>query len=572
MPNTEPPRRLFAVTTPGLSATRWLAYVLASHPDVYVAHGKHALDAVIQGDFRKEKETANNMSLESGNDLWEFYQQHPLEEVFAHYRQVKPEARALGCVHSYTIDALVRSARSAAILNQLRVVNVVRHPVSYIASHFALVRSAEKHPRLYQQYSELVFPQALQEFPELYLMDCPDYRAFLAFAVSCHSVANLIRDLCYPGFRTLQMEVLTTQVETLQSVCEHLTGLSFARESLEEFIHQGAINQHRTQNRGQNPHELFASWEPWQQDMAQVLIPTTVLDRLQGLGYDISMLRLKSSTPTATSATKTTAMVPCLGDRLRVLDQRHPLLDYLTQAKSAKIQAVDTEQQAFSLVEHEGKVYLHSSPLESQDTTPIEPATLVRLAEQGQCQVADSVGDAWLTVADALSTGPQILENGFHGFNLLGHRWKVFAVAQAAGQVDLLRLTPAALQALQAQEQCLESDSLENARQAILEMLAPRLQLIEEGYHGFNLIADRKQIFAVSQALGPVNLDELQGNALKKHCAQGQIFVGTSAAEVKQRIDAAREEKDLAQPVRNSRVLRLPRRVARLLLEMVGAR
>src|SRR5260370_25999110 len=105
MPNTEPPC-LFAVTTPGLSATRWLAYVLASHPDVFVAHGKHALDAVIRGDFRKEKGTANHMSLESGNDMWEFYQERTLEEVFARDRQIKPEARTFRGGHSDTIDAL----------------------------------------------------------------------------------------------------------------------------------------------------------------------------------------------------------------------------------------------------------------------------------------------------------------------------------------------------------------------------------------------------------------------------------------------------------------------------------
>jgi len=129
-----------------------------------------------------------------------------------------------------------------------------------------------------------------------------------------------------------------------------------------------------------------------------------------------------------------------------------------------------------------------------------------------------------------------------------------------------MQLTPEAMRALQAQEQCLVADSLENARQAVLEMLAPRLQLIEEGYHGFNLIADRKQVFAVAQTLGAVNLDGLQGDALQKHCDHSQLFVGTSVADLKYRIDAAREEKGLAQRVRNSRMLRLPRRVARLLI------
>src|ERR1700736_1604131 len=103
--------RYFTVTTPGLTATRWLSHVLASHPDVYVAHGKFALDSVLAGDFHKEKETAHIESLTRGNQTRDFYEQRPLEEVLALYRGIKPGARAYGCVHSYTMHTLAQAVQ-----------------------------------------------------------------------------------------------------------------------------------------------------------------------------------------------------------------------------------------------------------------------------------------------------------------------------------------------------------------------------------------------------------------------------------------------------------------------------
>src|SRR5205823_15073874 len=124
--------------------------------------------------------TASVESLTRGNETRDFYESRPLEEVLSLYRGLWPEARAHGCVHAYTVHSLARAARRAQTLDGMRIVNIVRHPVDWIASHYALVRSSEQHPRLYQQYLDEVFPQVLREFPELYLLKCPDYRAFVA--------------------------------------------------------------------------------------------------------------------------------------------------------------------------------------------------------------------------------------------------------------------------------------------------------------------------------------------------------------------------------------------------------
>src|SRR5262249_10804090 len=213
---------------------------------------------------------------------------------------------------------------------------------------------AEKYPTLYQQYVENDFPDALQQFPELFLLPCPDYRDFVAFAVSCLSVASLRLDLSYPGFRHVQMETLTTQVDTLADFCQDLTGLRYEPAVLDNFIRQGAINQHRPGASRQDPHEIYTGWQRWQQDMAHLMIPATVLDWLEGIGYDLSMFRQKyHGGAEATSQSH----VPCLGDYLRALDPRHPLLTFQSQTAPSRIRTLDTEYQGFDLKQLGEKFY-----------------------------------------------------------------------------------------------------------------------------------------------------------------------------------------------------------------------
>jgi hypothetical protein len=417
----------------------------------------------------------------------------------------------------------------------MHVFNVIRHPVNYISSHYALVRSAEKHPRLYQLYVDNVFPRVIQEFPELFLMDCPDFRAFFAFAISCHSVANLICDLSYPGFRTVQMEVLTKCLDSLQHVCEDLTGLKYSQTSLKTFIRQGAINQHRSQNSQQDPHQIFASWEPWQQDMAHALIPGIVLDWLEKADYDVTMLRGKAHTSATVAAPPPRTPVPCLGDYLRALDPRHPLLTSLNDSTTPMIQFINAEQQGFDLVLHQNKVCAAARTLPTQDLMQIAPERLVEFQRQRLFVMADSVEEAWIGISKVISAAPapQLHAQEYQGFNLISHKEKVFAVAQSLGPIDVLGLGAREHWQHQQEDKLFVADSAAAARQWI-DGLTPIL--LKEGHYGFNLIAYRGKVFAMSQDLGAVDLRQLAEHDLLEHQQAGMMFVGKSAAQVKQRV------------------------------------
>lgn len=550
MPQTDLSPRFFAVTSSGVSATRWLAYVLASHADVYIAHGKHPLEAVVRGYFNQEKQSTDLDSLVRGNAMREWYEGQSLEEVFVRFQETRPEARVFGCVHSYKLDTLIRAASNPLILSNIRLLNLIRHPVNYIASHYALVRSAEKHIPLYQYYAERVFPQALQEFPELFLIPCPDHRAFLAFAASCFGVANLIRDLCYPGVRSVKMEELTTRPEVLQSVCQELTGLSYSQESLRAFIQRGAINQHRPPNSCKDPHTIFASWETWQQDMVQVMIPGTVLDWLEEMDYDVTMLRGQPSKSGMAYAPSNAPPIPCLADHLRNLDQRHPYLAYLNEPGPLVIQFIEAEQQGFHFVLQEGKVYALARTLDVQDLRHLKPETLQELENKGLCFCRDSVAAAWVAIAHSFTAGPeavaararaaipQLVEQGYLEFNLVAYGGKFFAVAQCLGPMDLTILQAAELEEFRSKEQVYVADSIEQVKQWI-EQLHERRQprLIAPAYREFNLVAYRGSVWAVAQSLGPLDLTALPPPDLEEYQRRERIFLASSADEARCWID-----------------------------------
>lgn len=390
-PSGSTPTR-FLVTTPGLSATRWLCFALASHPDVFVAHGKHALDSIVRGQFLREKKSDDLESITLGNLAAKFYAQESLGGIFAAYRTLMPRARAVGNVHAFTIEALMKKVGHPDELAGINILNVLRHPVPYIASHTALVRTAEGHP-FYQHYGHVMFSEALRRYPELLSIECPDYDLFVAFTVSCLSVCHRAGDFAHSQFESVKMEALTTDLGMLQSVCERLTGLAYPTARLEEYIRHGAINTHRKTGSSGDACAVFNAWAPWQKQLVRLMIPSDVIEALSDCGYDVSMLQT-AATPDAP---------PTLADRLRRLGSGQC---FLTGGQNPagpdndwQPQLIDEGRAGFNIVRYRRRYHVLSQALGEIDLTQ---ATLDRLqshAARGECFVADSVAaaHAWIT-------------------------------------------------------------------------------------------------------------------------------------------------------------------------------
>ena len=292
----------FLVTSQGLTATRWLSFVLASNSEVFVAHGYYPLSSVIKGNFHREKTIGDIEALTMGTELKSLYKQKELHEIYKIYHTVMPEAKVYGGVHTYILNHLICNKGSS--LSKLKVLNSIRHPVGYINSHSGMVKTAsQNYLRTYTIYKKM-YEEALVKYPEIALIDKIEDEEFIAFVVGCLSVSYQINDLMHSEYQHIKMERFTVDVDLLQEICRYLTGLKYDEQKLKSMIEVGAINKHRKQgNTTQEPQAIYNSWESWKQDLAHIMLSTKLLDKFEENGYDVSMLRAKSNKVTVETKT-----------------------------------------------------------------------------------------------------------------------------------------------------------------------------------------------------------------------------------------------------------------------------
>jgi hypothetical protein len=527
----------FIATTPGLSATRWLAFILASHPDVFVAHGHFPLDSVFRNHFRDEKEKGDLPSLTIGGDMAPFYQSRSVAEVFDAYSALNPDARAMGNIHSYTLDVLMHRVEKPEELDDISIVNILRHPVSYLDSHFSLVRSAEAHPQLYRHYAENVFSDALRRFPELFLLDCANYREFLAFAVSCLSVCNMERDFNYAHFRQLRhfrMELLTADARSLQDFCETLTGFNYPLDGLEFFIVEGPINRHRKGRPSTDPQTIYSAWPDWKKDMAAMMISSNLLDRFEEHGYDVGMLRSEATTEISKDVKPA---VPCLADRLRVIDEHHPMLALLGEISATQPRIYARDYNGYSLIEFAGKVYGFPNTLGSISLPALSAETLYTYQQRDDCFVGTSIEEVQKTILKACELRPRLLQGDFYGFNLVEYRGQCFALSSSLGPIDLPTVLEDELKEYLRRGDCFVRESIDEVRQLIASTCDEGMPMLLEGeFSGFNLVAFQQQIYGLACTLGPIDLTTLPGDSFSEYLGRGDCFIGTSVKEVKEQI------------------------------------
>jgi hypothetical protein len=446
MSQANPPSRSFVVTSQGASATRWLAFVLASHPKVFVAHGHFALDSVADGKFQEEKSKDDTEALSIGNATRDLYETNKISDIFSAYRDLKPDADIYGNIHSYTLDRLLeKRAESPFDPVELAVANLVRHPISYIESHCFLVRKAERYPAVYQSYSVDLFPKALQEFRELFLVDCSDFREFLAFVVSCYSALNVAHDLAYDQVRHFRMEAVTTDATALSEFCQILTGLSYRQDQLDSFIASGAINRHRRGSESTDPWQIYREWPCWKQDIVSMMLPDAVLARFADAGYDVGILR-----GGAADIGRERVPVPCLADALGAMDQAHPLLMALTAgAQSPRNEGYRSEPKllesccGYNIVQLGGKFIALSQSLGDTDVTE-DAEVLIERHGSRMVIVTDTVESARARAQELADTHePVQLLASYGDYNLVSYDRRFYGLKQSLGPVDVTVRTQA---------------------------------------------------------------------------------------------------------------------------------
>jgi hypothetical protein len=137
----------------------------------------------------------------------------------------------------------------------------------------------------------------------------------------------------------------------------------------------------------------------------------------------------------------------------------------------------------------------------------------------------------------------RFIEEGYKGFNILHFGDLYVAVAHVLGPMDLTRLDKPTLSQYQADGHLVIANSLEEAKQLVDQWESEQTvtKLLEANYRGFNIITYRGQFYALAQALGPMDLTELDERKLDEYqifCAQThKCAIANTLEEAKELID-----------------------------------
>jgi hypothetical protein len=137
------------------------------------------------------------------------------------------------------------------------------------------------------------------------------------------------------------------------------------------------------------------------------------------------------------------------------------------------------------------------------------------------------------------SVHPQLVEENFHGFNLVLYLNRIYAIPQPEGAFEIKRIKSGSY------SRAFEGDSISEVKQLIRRFVGQNVlvgdravdytpRLIEEGYRGFNIIGYQTHIYALLQIEGPFDLQRFAAGAYNPS------FMGDNINQVKMAIDRSR--------------------------------
>lgn len=281
----------FIVTSHGWSGSHWLAIALDSHPDIICAHSAlnaHARGADSSLQFLQKSVASHGKAVLGRGD-------RSIDDLFDQIRTYGETGKAFGNVHTLRLRDLLVINKKFPTPRQHTVMNLIRHPVSVVASgHGQLASFMEWDIFTLIDTSNCVnqqidFALDLADRHQLNLCD-PNVRAFLA--ASYHQMFLARDQEIAPEAPTIIMERVTTEPEYFNEVVRQLSSSRVDCDAsyLDHIFDLGPLNPHKKGPK-MSPAEQYASWNYWQQEAFKYMFTASRLaEYYPKFGYDFSFL------------------------------------------------------------------------------------------------------------------------------------------------------------------------------------------------------------------------------------------------------------------------------------------
>jgi hypothetical protein len=284
----------FIVTSHGWSGSFWLANALDTHPEITCAHS--ALNIHSRGGDSSQEFLKKSMKTHGQAVLGR--EKRSIDELLDQVRSYCTDERSrfFGNVHTLRIRDLPALQEAFPVPRQHVLMNLVRHPVSVVASGYGQLRSFLAWD-IYTLFDvvgciqeQVDFAIDLAERYELNLRDI-DVQAFLA---ACHHQKFLARDhQIAPDAPTILMERATTERDYFSEVVGCLTSgmIECDDKYLDQVFSIPALNRHVSEKKP-DPAAQYLAWNPWQREAYKYSLEKFRLaDFYVKYNYDFSFVR-----------------------------------------------------------------------------------------------------------------------------------------------------------------------------------------------------------------------------------------------------------------------------------------
>lgn len=273
----------FLITSPGYTATKWLAATLNRHPAIYCNHS--AGSEVLDRDYTiSELDALVEEKLVQRDRM-------PLNDYLAALAQSGGDARACGNVHRYSLSALERNLKRFPSRTPFDCVNLVRHPIPWVASGAAMIaRICEGGVERKREQVRRHFEHHAGTYVHLGMAPDPTWNE-LAFCFQCARLPQLARESRMRDHDHVRMEALTGSKEVLAALVERILrgGIDDAAAVQDAMQTPGPIHRHRPVAYTE-AWEQYAAWSPTQRALFEHWAALSgIRDAYRRFGYDIDV-------------------------------------------------------------------------------------------------------------------------------------------------------------------------------------------------------------------------------------------------------------------------------------------
>jgi len=249
----------FFITTNGNSASRWLAQTLNMHPDIICSHSPARISIAMAYDHGySDSEFKEIMQDESRKKI-------PTDILLNELEQIG-KVRCFGNVHLFNLRQLRENIDKNNHEKEFRVVDLVRHPVSFVQSGtYNMIRQGQYNTDCITYLNNVYYrnKKLYDDFAPSYKLDFNDLYT-LSFMANVMTLKSLsINMQIHEVDDRITMEAITTNKTEYQRLVSFISGGEVCADDqyLNAVFSTKAVNKHKIRKKQIGYKEIYDSWD-----------------------------------------------------------------------------------------------------------------------------------------------------------------------------------------------------------------------------------------------------------------------------------------------------------------------